>query len=266
MIRAVLRIPAFVLLTLGLLAAFFLAYPFPGPRRRVVQMWHAGVCTILGLKVRCFGTPLRHSAVHVANHASYLDIPAMGSIMPCTFFAKSEVAHWPVFGFLARVSGTRFVDRRRMRAGDHPGVVEELIADNELPAFFPEGTSTDGSGVKPFRPTLFQGVVDAAHHRQVLVQPVTVAYIRDGGGRPLGKEGRARAAWFDETGFFAHLWQSFCGAGYEIHLLYHDPVEVRAGADRKTLAIETERAVRLGLDAALEGLYESENGLMAPAR
>jgi len=98
----------------------------------------------------------------VANHLSYLDILVYSSIAPCVFVSKIEVREWPIFGKLADAAGTVFVDRARTvdvhRVKDE---MQSALADGVVVVLFPEGTSTNGSEVLPFKPALLQSAVES---------------------------------------------------------------------------------------------------------
>jgi 1-acyl-sn-glycerol-3-phosphate acyltransferase len=102
------------------------------------------------------------SGVLVSNHLSYLDIIAFSSLRPCVFVAKRDVRGWPLFGWLARAAGTIFVARdRRSAALSEVEQIRAAIKAGLLVVFFPEGTSSDGSTVLPFKSSLLQAVVQS---------------------------------------------------------------------------------------------------------
>jgi 1-acyl-sn-glycerol-3-phosphate acyltransferase len=98
--------------------------------------------------------------VLVSNHLSYLDIIVLSSIRPCVFVAKRDVADWPLFGWLAHAAGAIFVDReRRLSSNKAVALVRKAIADGAIVVLFPEGTSSDGSKVLPFKSALLESAV-----------------------------------------------------------------------------------------------------------
>ena len=117
--------------------------------------WSRATLRILGVRVDASGRPPEQGLL-VANHLGYLDVLVLASLCPVTFVAKSEVARWPLFGAFARWAGTLFVERAQR--GALPGAVEAVaqrLAAGEVVVVFPEGTSTDGTEVRPFHPPLF---------------------------------------------------------------------------------------------------------------
>ena len=112
----------------------------------------------------------------VANHISWLDIHIINSIRPVIFVAKADVSTWPIFGYLANMLGTIFLKREKL--SDIKRVIQvmkEKLIHHEIVAIFPEGTSTDGRSVLPFKSNLFE----AAHQAQVDVLPITIQYTEN---------------------------------------------------------------------------------------
>src|SRR3954465_10396267 len=156
-------------------------------RRRWVatfpRFYHRCCCHILGIRVCIIGRPTQARPVlFAANHISYLDITVLGSLLDASFIAKSEVAIWPLFGWLARVQRSVFIDRRaRSTAHQRDGIAARLAA-NEALILFPEGTSGDGGRLLPFKSALFSvadhaagPVVGPGASGPVTVQPVSIA-------------------------------------------------------------------------------------------
>ena len=137
------------------------------------------------------------SGLLVANHLSYLDILLLSSMTPCVFVAKKEVSRWPVFGWLARMAGTIFVDRKRRR--DAVRAIEAIrtaLRDGALVVLFPEGTSSDGETVLPFKSSLLEAVSGER-------VPIYVAAIRY--ELPDGNAAEEVCYWGGHT-LVAHLW------------------------------------------------------------
>jgi 1-acyl-sn-glycerol-3-phosphate acyltransferase len=129
-------------------------------RRRVASEWlqrtAQGCKWILGLDVKCIG-PIPESGLLVSNHLSYLDIVLLAALRPCVFVSKKEVGDWPVFGTCAQLGGTIFVDRsRRCDVAGVSGQMREALAEGLLIVLFPEGTSSCGANVLPFKSALIE--------------------------------------------------------------------------------------------------------------
>lgn len=142
--------------------------PSPSRRRawraRVVRAWGRIGCRTLGVDVNVQGTPPSEPGFLVCNHLSYLDILVLARSVDATFIAKSEVAAWPFLGFLARSVRTIFVDRTKKRDVLRVNrVIDELLRDGCGVILFPEGTSSRGVDVLPFKPSLLQPAARGDH-------------------------------------------------------------------------------------------------------
>ncbi len=146
-------------------------------RKKMIQSWCARLLRILKVKVIIHGDDSilfgAQPYLLVANHISWLDIHIINSIRPVIFVAKSDVSKWPIFGYLASMLGTIFLKREKL--SDIKRVIQlmkEKLSHQEVVAIFPEGTSTDGKTVLPFKSNLFE----SAHQAQIDVLPITIQY------------------------------------------------------------------------------------------
>lgn len=242
-VLAVLTCGVLILLVLRLIER-----PIAGLRRPLSGPLVMGVCraclAIIGLSCQRIGAPLRGPGAVVANHSSWLDILALNAAQPVFFVAKSEVAGWPGINILTRVTDTHFVVRDPRRAHAQAEEFATRIRAGHRLLFFPEGTSSDGCRVLPFKPTLFQGFLAPDLPADLALQPVTVAYRA-----PSGRDPRFYGWWGDmELG--SHLLAVLAQAPQgSVTVTLHPPVPV-AGRDRKALAADCEAAVRSALPSA----------------
>ena len=132
----------------------------------------------------------------VSNHLSYLDILAISATAPAVFVSKADVRRWPLFGWLAALGGTVFVEReRRTHVGEVNREIETALAAGALVVVFPEGTSSDGTEVLPFRASLLEPALRGGHEISV----GWIHYALDD-----GDAGNEVCYWGDHT-FFPHL-------------------------------------------------------------
>jgi 1-acyl-sn-glycerol-3-phosphate acyltransferase len=111
---------------------------------------------IFDASVRTSG-PVPKSGLLVSNHLSYVDILVLASLTPMVFVAKREVKSWPIFGWFAQLAGTLFVDReRRTRVGQTTNEIQSALEQGALVVIFPEGTSSGGETVLPFKSSLLE--------------------------------------------------------------------------------------------------------------
>ena len=182
----------------------------------------------------------------VANHASWLDIFALNATDRVYFVSKSEVAGWPGIGWLARATGTVFIARKGREARAQAALFEARLQAGHRLLFFPEGTSTDGRRVLPFKSTLFAAFLAEGVPPGLRLQPVSVVYHA-----PPGQDARLYGWWADMD-FGPHLMRVLAQARQgQIEVIFHPPVAVADFADRKALAAHCEAAVRAGHAAGL---------------
>lgn len=228
------------------------------PKAQDLPLWfHRFAMRVVGVKVRVIGAPSSERPLLIAsNHASWLDIPVLGSVCRMSFVAKSEIAGWPVFGSLARLQRTIFVDRARRThtANVNQEMAERMIAGSPV-VLFAEGTSSDGNRVLAFRTSLLgaaRAAIAASGGDSVAVQPVSVAYTHRN-GLPLGRLGRPFVAWYGDMTFGSHLWSILRDGAIDATVTFGEVMRADAATDRKRLAAVAEREVRRLTTNALLG-------------
>lgn len=255
-LRAVLRGGVLAAVVFGglllLLLVRLIERPICGMRRPVTPWITQGVCkaafVILGIRREVRGVVMRGTGAVVSNHASWLDIFALNASKRVYFVSKSEVAGWPGIGWLARATGTVFIRRDPREAKAQQAVFEERLRVRHRLLFFPEGTSTDGRRVLPFKTTLFAAFQSAGLPDDMQVQPVTLAYHAPDGA-PATFYG-----WWGDQSFGAHMLAMLSAQRHgRVEVIYHPPLAVADYPDRKALARAAEAAVRAGFEAAFAG-------------
>ncbi len=180
------RLALYLVWTLGLMPVQGVGLALRRPwSRRLPTVYHRGCCRMLGFRVRVVGAPTAaRPALFAANHVSYTDIMVLGSLIAGSFIAKAEVAGWPLFGWLAKLQRTVFVDRQMRNTRQQRDAMIERLAMGDALILFPEGTSSDGNRVLPFKSALFSAAENMI--APIAVQPVSIAYTRLD-GIPLGR-------------------------------------------------------------------------------
>jgi 1-acyl-sn-glycerol-3-phosphate acyltransferase len=205
----------------------------------VVRAWAALALPTLGLRFVARGRPMAGGGAFVANHSSWIDIVALQRAAAPFLVSKAEVRDWPLVGFIGRAIGTMFIDRRPAEAKRQEAELLARLARGDRMALFPEGTSTDGRRVLPFKSSLFGVFFAPALDGRVMVQPVTLAY-RPRPGLPADFYG-----WWGDMDFAAHLKEVLArSTGGRIELTFHPPLRVADFDGRKALAEAAGRAVR----------------------
>lgn len=254
-VRAGLRAALFLSLTLSLVAVYPLAILL-GRRARflVRRAWSRSTCRILGVRRTVHGAAFTACpTMLVANHVSYLDIVILGSFSDAIFVAKSEIEGWPLFGFIARLTGTMFVKRHWRQALVQRNAIAARMRDaDESFVLFAEGTSSNGLAVKPFKTSLLSVVEPWVVDRPVAAQAVTLAYRRLKDGTPFSLANCDLFAWYADMPFTPHLWELLKQPGLEVEVEFREPVMSWSVAGRKALAKELQAEIATRL-AALRG-------------
>lgn len=257
---AFLRFGGFVLWTLLLLLPFLAVRAVSRPRiPGYARAYWKGVKTIIGYDVVVRGRPPEAGlpVLYVANHASYLDIIVLGSLLRGYFIAKSEVAGWAGFGFLARISRTVFIQRRPgATARERDGLIRRFDLGESL-ILFAEGTSNDGNRVMPFKSSFFAVAETEIRGpdglpRSLPVQPVAVAYTRLD-GLPVTRALRPYLAWYGDMTLADHLAGALGLGRVTVEVEFLPPVSVAEFGSRKALSAHCHAAITDSLTRMLAG-------------
>jgi lyso-ornithine lipid O-acyltransferase len=206
------------------------------------RFYWASIAWIIGIRVRMIGTPAARQAdrsvVYVSNHSSWVDVPVIGGMLTGCFVAKGDVGKWPLIGTIARLGRTVFVSRSRASTGKERDAMRAVLRAGDNLILFPEGTSSDGSRVLPFR-TAFFAVAEAGHHHdpseRPLIQPISIVYDRLE-GLPAGRATRPIFAWYGDMDIASHFWRLAQHTGLRATVLLHTPLDPAHFADRKALS------------------------------
>lgn len=246
-----LRLALYLGWTALLLPVQILAVGLPGRfKERLPYFYHRRCWTLLGLDVVMRGAPNpARPTLFVVNHSSYLDITVLGGLLPACFVAKREVAGWPLFGLLAKLQRTAFIDRRRgAAAGERDHIARRLAVGDNL-ILFPEGTSNDGNRVLPFKSALFAALNGSP---DVPIQPVSIAYTRLN-GMPLGRVRRPLVAWYGDMDLAPHLLDVLGLGRMTVEVTFHPALDPAAFPSRKDLSRHCQDVIAGGVAAALSG-------------
>ncbi len=218
----------------------------PG-RRRVAMAHYRALCRLLRVRLQVNGAPNGDGPLLiVANHASWVDIPAIASIMPLVFVAKREVRGWPLVGTAAALLDTIFVDReRRQQTAGVNAQIAGRMANGDAVVLFAEATSSDGNRVLQFRSALVGSAREVLSERSggaIWLQPLAISYPGID-GLPSGRQHRPLVAWYGDTDFLPHL-KSFVRLGaVDAVVTFGEPIAFDGG-DRKAVTRRLEDAVR----------------------
>lgn len=234
MLRAILRLAAFVGLTVGLYLARLVRRDRAG-RRWLFRNWARAMSRIVGMRVAVEGEPPRPPFLLVSNHLSYVDIVLLAAHLDCVFVAKHDVRNWPLLGLMVRNMDTIFIDRANRR--DLLRVSEQI--DQALQAgdgvvLFAEGTSTRGERVNPFRPALLEQAASA----RLPVHYASVSYRVPVNTRPAHES----VCWWGDMTFRDHFFDLLKLPHFEARVVFGaEPIQ---DTDRKHLARRLHRRIQ----------------------
>ena len=226
--------------------------------------YHRFLCRMFGIRITVIGKPvLDRGVLMVANHGGYFDILIMSAAAPVSFVARDDVKSWPLFGLMARLQRSVFVERtRRRQTGDARAELRRRLQEGDALVLFAEGTSTDGNRVIAFKSALMGsaeteiGKDSLGNPVYVPVQPVSISYVGLQ-GMPMGRENRPLIAWYGEMDLMSHLWEALKAGPFEVVVEFHPPLSADATHGRKEIAAQAEALVRRGHMRALNGLAET---------
>lgn len=258
-IRLAAKSAAIAAVALALLPLQYLCWRLKLPPRRILPMlFHRAVARIIGLRVRVEGgLPAERPVLILANHVSWLDIVALGSVAPLSFVAKAEIESWPLFGLFAKLQRSIFVDRtRRTETAKANAALAERLEEGDPIVLFAEATTADGNRILPFRSPLVgaarEAILSDSPTRHVVLQPLAIAYTH-ADGLPTGRMGRVRIGWYGDMEMLPHLSGILRGGPIDVTLAFGTPLAFDHAADRKALTRAAEEQVRAMMAEALTG-------------
>ncbi len=221
------------------LAVRFLRLPSTVPR-----LFLARVARICGAVVSVHGKALTKDVFFISNHISWLDIPVLAGQTGAAFIAQAPMADWPLIGWLAKLNRTVFVSRTdRLTVSQQIATLRDALDHRQPVVLFPEGTTTDGQSLLPFKPSLFEVVMRPS--RKLLVQPVLLNY----------GSAATDIAWIGEEGAGENAVRLLRRRGkFPVRVELLDPVDPNAFPDRKALTAEIRKRMTKALSASLGGV------------
>jgi lyso-ornithine lipid O-acyltransferase len=220
--------------------------------KNIPRIFHIGFLKILNVKVNLVGKIHKERpGLLISNHASWIDISILSSLTNISFIAKSEVSKWPLFGFLAKLQDTVFIERRAIKAVKQKNEINDVLYKGKRLVLFPEGTSSDGNRVLKFKSSLFSVVENKTDNSEnYLIQAVTICY-KGLNGLPMSRSERPLISWWGDMDLMNHLWNILKLNSVDILVIAHEPI--REVSDRKSLSKIAWEQVAQGMGLALSG-------------
>ena len=188
--------------------------------------------------------------LYIANHVSWFDILCLGSILNARFIAKKEVASMGIFGFLAKLSNTFFIDNsNKNKIYEYNNFIREKLINGESLILFPEGTTTDGNGIRKFKSSLFECINST--ESLINVQPISICYVRKN-NLPMGIYSRRFIAWVGETSMVNSMKEFLSSGSITVNLIFHPKVSMNQFGDRKELSSFCEEQILIGLNKTIK--------------
>jgi 1-acyl-sn-glycerol-3-phosphate acyltransferase len=218
------------------IAAFMLPIISKNTKLSLIRWWCRGLLRAFNIKVETFGDlPASNirGIMFVANHISWSDIHALNSLIPLRFIAKSDIKNWPVFGYLVQKADTLFIDRnKRQDAGRIVETTAESLMAGDNLCFFPEGTTSEGSLVLPFKSSVLQAAISA----NTQVWPVAIKYVNADGSINVAM------AYAGETTLIESMQQVLMQKNPVVELHFLTPIATH-GQNRRDITLTAYQAI-----------------------
>lgn len=209
------------------------------------RAYHAFLCQLFGIRIIVEGEiETEGQIVYAGNHISYLDIEVIGSVLTGSFVAKKEVESWPIFGILGKMQRTLYISRAPKDAPRETGVMLKRLEENIPLIIFPEGTSSDGTNVLPFKTSFFEILLN----KNIKIQPFTISAMEIDGMPVTSTAIRDQYSWYGDMTLEPHLWAFAKSRGAVIKVTLQKPILSSQFNDRKQLSAACHAGVVKGLD------------------
>ena len=237
MILIFLRLIIYLLLTLALLPFQFIIVFFIKNYAYIIPYFYHKICLrIFGIKIKTFGkVSINFPVLLISNHASYLDIIILGSLYKTSFIAKKEISKWPLLGILAKLQNTIFIDRRVSSLKNQENQIIKHLNEKKNLVIFPEGTSSDGNRVLPFKSSLFN-IFEKNLNSKILVQTITIVYKKIN-GIPMNRIERKNITWHSNMDLIPNIFNVLKKLSIEVEVIFNDEFLPSKEYDRKKLAL-----------------------------
>ena len=251
MILIFLRLIIFLLLTVALLPFQFIIIFFVKNYTYVIPYFYHKICRrIFGIKIKTFGkVSVNFPILLISNHASYLDIIILGSLFKTSFVAKREVEKWPLFGILAKLQNTIFIDRKISSLKIQESKIIKHLNKKKNLVIFPEGTSSDGNKVLPFKSSLFN-IFEKNLNAKISIQTITIIYKKIN-GIAMNRIDRKNITWHSNMDLIPNIFNVLKKLSIEVEIIFNDEFLPSKEYDRKKIALYCWKKINYNLTNSL---------------
>jgi lyso-ornithine lipid O-acyltransferase len=249
-LRASVGLFGLVICVLLIIPAQLIMIPIGGKGAEIApKLFFSVLRRLFGIQIDVRGLPTGQSpTLYVSNHVSWLDIFVLGSVVRGSFVARGDLEGWPIFGWLSTLQQTVFVDRTsRVRSGQQlDQLSERLLADDNL-ILFPEGTSSDGTGVLPFKSSLFAVVERWKGAQPLTVQPLSLTYT-EVNNMPLTRHYRPYIGWYGDMDLPPHFWGLLKLGRIKAVIEFHEPISSAEMGSRKAMSKQCQKMIAASVE------------------
>ena len=239
-------------------ACLYLSRRKPVKQSPFIRVWYCGMRCLLGIRITQRGTlPVQKNqqSLYIANHSSYLDILVLGERLPSFFVAKSDMANWPIFGFLTKLGRTLFIDRQRSLIKQQMKLVSHALNEGKQLLIFPESKTSDACHILPFKSGLLN-VLYEVNTPDIAVIPVCVVYTAIN-GLPLSEKNKDIVAWYGGMTLPPHAWTVLQQKSIDVCVDILPPLAINDYTDAKELTWQCEDKIKTAFAARSPVLFDT---------
>tara|TARA_B100000900_G_C20534458_1_gene697758 strand:- start:108 stop:764 length:657 start_codon:yes stop_codon:yes gene_type:complete len=209
------------------------------------MVYHKIILRLLSVNISINGKMGDDGTLIVSNHASWIDIFIISSIVKTSFVSKSEVSKWPLVSWLANLQKTIFINRNKPKElVKTASEIQDRISKKQNIVLFPEGTSSDGNKVLPFKSSIFI-LCELEESKNISIQPMSIAYTKYN-GLTMSRIERTLIAWYGDMNLIGHLYKLIRSGTFEVEITFHNRIDISEKKSRKDIAQECETVIRNG--------------------
>ncbi len=222
-------------------------------KRKYPLLFYNAIRLITGIKINFDHTKLnkkKNGVLYIANHVSWFDIICLGTLLDARFIAKQEVSKMGIFGLMAKLSNTFFIDNsNKNKILEYNSIIKRKLQLGDNFIIFPEGTTSDGNGVIEFKSSMLECAF--GNEREISIQPITLCYTKLN-NIPMGIYQRRNIAWVGDISMVDAMGNFLCSGKITVDIIFHQLVNIREFDNRKELAYFCEQEILSGLNKTIK--------------